>query len=80
MDPQQRQLLEIAYECLESAGVTLEKASGSSTACFVGNFTSDYARIRERDPEANPPYALTGESITMLSNRLSYIFNLKGPR
>lgn len=36
MDPQQRILLEIAYECLENAGIPLEEVSGKSIGCLVG--------------------------------------------
>lgn len=36
MDPQQRQLLEVTYECLENAGVPMEKVSGKSIGCLVG--------------------------------------------
>ena len=42
LDPQQRRMLEVWYECLRSAGVTLEAIAGSNTAVFVGSFTSDY--------------------------------------
>jgi acyl transferase domain-containing protein len=38
MDPQQRQLLEVVYECLENAGVTLEQISGQQVGCFVGSY------------------------------------------
>ncbi len=80
MDPEQRQLLEVVFECLEAGGIRSDRIAGTNTGCFVGNFTSDYTRIRARDPEENSSYALTGESLTMLSNRISYIFDLKGPR
>lgn len=36
LDPQQRKILEVSYECLENAGLTLEAVSGSNTAVFVG--------------------------------------------
>lgn len=36
MDPQQRQLLEVTYECLENAGIPIEKISGKSVGCVVG--------------------------------------------
>lgn len=36
MDPQQRQLLEITYECLENAGMTLETVEEKTTGCLVG--------------------------------------------
>lgn len=39
MDPQQRQLLEVVYEGLENAGITLESLDGASVACFVASFT-----------------------------------------
>jgi len=42
LDPQQRKILEVSYECLENAGLTLEAVSGSNTAVFVGSFTSAY--------------------------------------
>lgn len=47
LDPQQRRILEVAYESLVSAGVTLEAVAGSNTAVFIGSFTSDY-RISSR--------------------------------
>ena len=38
MDPQQRQLLEVVYESLENAGLTLEGISGALYGCFVGSY------------------------------------------
>ena len=38
MDPQQRQLLEVVYECLENSGLTLEELDGKAIGCFVGSF------------------------------------------
>jgi acyl transferase domain-containing protein len=49
LDPQQRKMLEVSYECLVSAGITMDAISGSNTAVFVGSFTSDY---RESPPHA----------------------------
>lgn len=40
MDPQQRQLLEVVYECLENAGVTLKALNGAPVGCFVASSTS----------------------------------------
>lgn len=78
MDPQQKKLLEVAYECFESAGISLEALSGSKTGCFVGNFTFEYSQ--QREPDFSGPYDQTGFSPTLLSNRINYVFNLKGPR
>jgi acyl transferase domain-containing protein len=79
MDPQQRQLLEIVYEAFESAGMTLEQLRGSLTSVHVGVMTSDWTNIQLRDPETLPQYAATGTANSILSNRISYIFDLKGP-
>lgn len=38
MDPQQRQLLEVVYEGLENAGISLEALDGASFGCFVGSY------------------------------------------
>jgi hypothetical protein len=38
MDPQQRQLLEVVYECLENAGISLESVAGKPIGCFVGSY------------------------------------------
>ena len=80
LDPQQRKLLEVVYETFESAGVTLDQASGSQTACYVGAFTNDFGKTLDREPEQYWPYQHTGTDRTVLSNRVNYVFNLKGPR
>jgi acyl transferase domain-containing protein len=36
MDPQQRQILEVAYECLENSGIPIESLSGTNTGVIVG--------------------------------------------
>jgi acyl transferase domain-containing protein len=40
MDPQQRQLLEVVYEGLENAGLTLEELRSKLFGCFVGSYAS----------------------------------------
>lgn len=79
MDPMQRLLLEVTYEALENAGTPLVNVSGSKTSCFIGCFTKDYDEMQRRDIELAAKYQSTGASQTMLSNRLSYFFDLKGP-
>lgn len=72
MDPQQRLLLEVAYESLESAGISMEAISNTDTGCFVGAFGCDYKSILGRDVWAKPAYAISGCSLTILSNRVSW--------
>ncbi|PYI04018.1 putative PKS-like enzyme [Aspergillus sclerotiicarbonarius CBS 121057] len=79
MDPQQRQLLEVVYEGLENAGITLESLKGRPVGCFVGSYASDYADIQARDPEDRVPSTTVGIGRAMLSNRLSHFLDIKGP-
>ena len=79
MDASQRKLLEVIYEAFENAGETLETVSGSRTGVFVGNFATDHTVIQSRDSDHPRPYVTTGSSLSLLSNRISYIFNLTGP-
>ena len=80
MDPQQRKLLEVVYECLESSGISLEKVSGTNVGCYVGNFTYDFSIMQNRDSENLHRYSATGMGATILANRISHVFNLEGPR
>ncbi|KAI1167621.1 hypothetical protein F5B18DRAFT_673595 [Nemania serpens] len=80
MDPQQRKLLECVYEALESGGIPLDSVSGKNIGTYVGNFTIDYGMMALRDMEYPKPYSMTGHGNTILSNRVSYVFNLCGPR
>lgn len=79
MDPQQRNLLEVVYQCLESAGVRLEDVSGQNVGWYVGSFTTDYINISFKDPDSITRYGATGIGTTILSNRISHVFNLAGP-
>jgi acyl transferase domain-containing protein len=79
MDPAQKQLLEVAYEAFESSGLTLSSLHGSLTGVYVGNFGLDSAVMALKDAEYLNPYTSTGTGGTILSNRLSYVFDLKGP-
>ncbi|KAJ5137885.1 reducing type I polyketide synthase [Penicillium atrosanguineum] len=79
MDPQQRILLEVAYECLENAGIPLEAISGKRVGCLVGTNIVDYASMQSRDPENRPESATIGVAWSILSNRISHFLNIHGP-
>ena len=80
MDPQQRKMLEVSYECLESAGLTLDAVAGSNTGVFVGSFTSDYQQMSIRDPDFRHTYTATGVDPGIISNRIGNTLDLNGPR
>ncbi|KAM6517298.1 Hybrid PKS-NRPS synthetase luc5 [Fusarium solani] len=79
MDPQQRLLLETVYEATEAAGLPYEDLKGSNTAVYVGSMTGDYHEMLLRDPQDMPKYMATGTARSILSNRVSYFFDWKGP-
>ncbi|KAI1125068.1 polyketide synthase [Nemania abortiva] len=79
MDPQQRGMLECVYRALENAGIPLETAAGTQTGVFVGCFSSDYRSIMEKDLDQDLKYAATGNVVSMLSNRVSWFYDLRGP-
>ncbi|KAF7588746.1 hypothetical protein BBP40_005272 [Aspergillus hancockii] len=79
MDPQQRLILETSYRALENAGITVEEVSGSKTCVFTGSFSHDYNTLQVKDPMTVPKFLATGTSMNMLSNRVSWFFNLQGP-
>ncbi|KAL9094793.1 MAG: hypothetical protein Q9165_003064 [Trypethelium subeluteriae] len=51
MDPQQRQLLEVVYEGLENAGISLEKLRGQPYGCFVGSYACGRIVIQRIGPQ-----------------------------
>jgi acyl transferase domain-containing protein/NADPH:quinone reductase-like Zn-dependent oxidoreductase/aryl carrier-like protein len=79
MDPQQRLILEIVYEALEDAGITLPEISGTRTSVYAGSFTNDYSLMNAKDMDFYPKYAVNGTSNAILANRVSFFFNLFGP-
>ena len=80
MDPQQRKLLEVAYEAFESSGTPLGKVSKSLTGCFVGSFTSDFQQISFKEPDFRHTYSATGVDPGIMANRIAHVFDLQGPR
>ncbi|KXL46852.1 MAG: hypothetical protein FE78DRAFT_30538 [Acidomyces sp. 'richmondensis'] len=79
MDPQQRLVLENVYHALENAGISLAKASGTDTSVFVSGFNHDHLALLSADMEANLRHRATGLTNSILSNRVSWFFDFKGP-
>ena len=76
-DPQHRLLLEVAWQALEDSGLVPENLRGHDVGVFVGIATNDYGRGRLGvDKEA---YAATGNALSVAANRLSYVFDFRGP-
>ncbi len=80
MDPQQRLLLEVAWEALEDAGIAPDSLAGSLTGVFVGVCNSDYSQhIGRQGLAAFDLYRASGNAISVISGRLSYVLGFQGP-
>lgn len=79
IDPQQKLLLEMAWEAMEDAGLPPSNLKGSNMGVFVGISSTDYANNHFDDPAAGNAYFMTGSTLSIAANRLSYVFDLHGP-
>lgn len=79
MDPQQRLVLEVAWEALENAGQAPHDIAGSRTGVFTGVCTNDFAVTNFRQPIDITSYASTGTSHSAVAGRVSYLLDLRGP-
>jgi acyl transferase domain-containing protein len=78
LDPQQRQLLEVTYECMEDAGATNWR--GANIGCYVGVFAMDWQDLHGKETQHRGGYRATGFEDFVLANRISYEYDLRGPR
>lgn len=79
MDPQQRMLLEVAWAALEHAGIPPSTLRGSRTGVFVGLSAGEYGHLTMADPAVVDVWSATGAATSIAANRLSYLFDLRGP-
>ena len=79
MDPQQRLLLETTWEAIENAGLAPDALRGQNVGVFIGVGSADYQRIQLSDAASIDAYAATGNGMSVMANRLSYCFDLRGP-
>ncbi|OBK28848.1 hypothetical protein A5634_19600 [Mycobacterium asiaticum] len=76
MDPQQRVLLEVCWEALETARIDPATLLRSQTGVFVGAWSQPYGAGAGDSVEG---YAMTGLSTSVASGRVAYALGLQGP-
>ncbi|WP_240612356.1 type I polyketide synthase [Salinicola lusitanus] len=79
MDPQQRLLLEMTWEAMEDAGIPPQTLRGSQCGVFLGIASLDYSYRMADDMSAIDTSTATGNTSSIASNRISYVFDLHGP-
>jgi len=77
MDPQQRLFLQACWHCIEDADINPDALSGQRVGVFVGCTTGQYGNYDDAD-ELNAQ-GLMGGNTSILTSRISYFLNLKGP-
>ncbi|MFO0946586.1 MAG: SDR family oxidoreductase [Planctomycetota bacterium] len=79
MDPQQRIFLEVAWQAVESAGYRPETLAQSRTAVFAGVTNGEYIHHLRAAGLTDSPFQATGNTFSMVANRVSYLLGLRGP-
>ena len=81
MDPQQRLVLEVAWEALEHAGQAPDRLVGSATGVYIGQASNDYVGMihKSGDVALLDAHFTSGIAGSVTSGRLSYLLGLQGP-
>ncbi|MFG2697355.1 type I polyketide synthase, partial [Kitasatospora sp. NPDC048407] len=79
MDPQQRMLLMTSWEAVEQAGIDPLTLRGSRTGVYAAAIDQGYATLGSAAAEAVQGFLMTGNSMSVMSGRVSYALGLEGP-
>ena len=81
IDPQQRMILETAWRAIEDSRESFDLRRGRNIGVFTGVSTFDYHLMQSGLDSASKTdiYMATGSVHSIVANRVSYIFNLRGP-
>lgn len=79
MDPQQRLALEMSWTALEHSGVVPARLAGTRAGVFMGVAYNDYASRTFANPENYSAYSPSGIELSMVPNRISQFYDLRGP-
>nr|CUI25727.1 Polyketide synthase/Nonribosomal peptide synthase [Streptomyces sp. MG11] len=79
MDPQQRVLLQVAWEAIERSGIVPSSLKGSQTGVFVGLMANEYGMPLWKWQDETAGFMGTGTSPSVASGRIAYLLGLEGP-
>lgn len=78
IDPQQRLALETVWKTIEDAGYKASEYAGRNVGLFIGAQFQDYLQLLHDDGQFNAQMG-TGNELSILVNRISYLLNFHGP-
>lgn len=79
MDPQQRLLLQTVWRALEDARISFSQLRSERVGVYIGASSLDSGNLQVEDPASGSPHFMTGNTLSIISNRISHIFGLNGP-
>ena len=80
MDPQQRIVLEAAWEAFERAGLNPRALAGTATGVYLGAADASYGALLTSAGGAGAEgFVMTGTTSSVISGRVAYTFGLEGP-
>ncbi|MEV7423566.1 type I polyketide synthase [Streptomyces sp. NPDC091212] len=79
MDPQQRVVLETAWQALEHAGIDPTGLRGTAAGMFFGAEVQEYGPRLHDAPDGLDAYLMTGNASSVISGRVAYVLGAQGP-
>ncbi|MER7394871.1 beta-ketoacyl synthase N-terminal-like domain-containing protein [Streptomyces sp. NPDC000151] len=77
LDPVQRLFLEVCWEAIETSSLLRTGLHGSATGVYVGSIWNEHGAVSR--PGRHTMHTATGSSLSMVANRISYLYDLHGP-
>lgn len=78
IDPQHRLFLQTAWHCIEDAGYSVESLAGRKIGIYAGVSKNDYSEMMRESRNEIAPFISTGTVHSILTNRLSFLFDFHG--
>lgn len=79
MDPQQRLLLQVVWEALEDSGLPPDSLAGQHIGVYAGCSAMAHAARLAQDAALTDAHLMTGNTLALVSNRVSHVLDLRGP-
>ena len=79
IDPQQRLMQEVAWRAEEDAGYSNGRLAKTKTGVYIGICNNEYAHIKTKDYKNLSPHLASGNTFSIVANRISYVLDVTGP-